>query len=197
MKNLFTIILLTLLSTGCHAIGSKSTSNPQVKANFDSKNSRTFVWAETGLAFTLLQGWHRDDDGEDDEGRSWVGPGNSKFSVSVHVYQPEHGNRSIEDETNDFYEDHKRSGEEDLRYLEIDGVRGVHYLRDEKGWDQNYQPQDEKFIIWNAQRMYKGARHIINARVSSPTNNFTKDRDTLYALLQSIKFTQNDGGTLR
>jgi biopolymer transport protein ExbD len=147
------------------------------------------------MVFTLIQGWRRDLESDDNSERAWISRDNSRFSVRVAPYKAEYGNGSIEDETNQFYQDHQKGGEADLRYLEIDGIRGVHYLRDEKGFDKNYAPQDEKLIIWNAQRLYKGGRQIINVRVSSPTQDFTKDRDTLYGLLQSIKFTQNNGGS--
>jgi biopolymer transport protein ExbD len=191
----FAITFLMCLSAACHSAASNSASKPQLNANFDPNSVRTFVWPETGLVFTLMQGWRRDLESDDNSERAWISRGNSRFSVRVTPYKMDYGNRSIADETNQFYEDHKRGGEDDLRYLEIDGIRGVHYLRDEKGFDKNYAPQNEKIIIWNAQRMYKGARQIINVRVSSPTQDFTKDRDTLYGLLQSIKFTQNEGGS--
>ena len=136
--------------------------------------------------------WTIDNDSDDQGQRTWIGPDNSRFSVRVAPYKPEYGNRSIEDETTTFYEDHKRhGGEEDLRYLEVDGVKGIHYLRDEKGWDRNYQPQDEKLINWNTQRMYRGARQSINVTLSTSSRKFIKSRGTLYGLLQSIKFTQN------
>ncbi len=192
----FAIIFLMFLSAGCHSAASNASSKPQLSANFDPQISRTFVWAETGIVLTLIEGWRRDIESDDNSERAWISRGNSRFSVRVAPYKAEYGNGSIEDETNKFYQDHKKWGEEDLRYLEIDGIKGVHYLRDEKGFDKNYASQDEKRIIWNAQRMYKGGRQIINVTVSSPTQGFTKDHETLYGLLQSIKFTQNDGGSL-
>jgi biopolymer transport protein ExbD len=191
----FAIIFLVFLLAGCHSAASNSASKPQLNANLDPKGTRTFVWAETGMVFTLIEGWHRNFESDDNSERAWISTDNSRFSVRVAQYKAEYGNGSIEDETNKFYQDHKKGGEEDLRYLEIDGIKGVHYLRAEKGFDKNYASQDVKVIIWNAQRMYHGGRQIINVRVSSPTQGFTKDRDTLYGLLQSIKFTQSDGGS--
>ena len=90
--------------------------------------------------------------------------------------------------TKDFFKTHENSGEDDLRYLEVDGVKGVHYLRDEKGWDESYRPQDQKHITWIAQRKYNGTRQIIMVTLSSPSRNFAKHRETLYWLLQSIRF---------
>jgi biopolymer transport protein ExbD len=191
----FAIIFLMFLLAGCHSAASNSSSKPQLNANLDPKGTRTFVWTETGMVFTLIEGWRRNFESDDNSERAWISRGNSRFSVRVAPYKAEYGNGSIEDETNKFYQDHKKGGEEDLRYLEIDGIKGVHYLRDEKGFDKNYASQDVKVIIWNAQRMYHAGRQIINVTVSSPTQDFTKDRDTLYGLLQSIKFTQSDGGS--
>src|SRR5258708_17927939 len=192
----FAIIFLMFLSAGCHSAASNSSSKPHLNANPDLKGTRTFVWAETGMILTLTEGWRRNLENDDNSERAWISRDNSRFSVRVATYKVDNGSGSIEDETNGFYQDHKKGGEEDLRYLEIDGIKGVHYLRNEKGFDKNYASQDEKRIIWNAQRMYKGGRQIINVTVSSPTQGFTKDHETLYGLLQSIKFTQNDGGSL-
>jgi len=194
MKSLAIIFLMILLA-GCHSAASNSSSQPQLNANLDPNGIRTFVWAETGMVFTLIEGWRRNFESDDNSERAWISTDNSRFSVRVTPYKAEYGNRSIEEDMNGFYQDHKKGGDEDLRYLEINGIKGVHYLRAEKGFDKNYASQDEKRIIWNAQRMYKGGRQIINVTVSSPTQEFTKDRDTLYGLLQSIKFTQSDSGS--
>jgi hypothetical protein len=190
MKNLLLSILLALSTTGCQAVSKNPSGTQQVSPNVSQATGMTITWAEKGMSFTVRQNWHRDKMDEDGE-MTWVGPGNARILIRVAPYKPEYGYTSIEYETDKFYEDHKKYGEEDLRYLEINGIRGVHYLRDEKGWDESYHPQDEKVIIWDAQRMYKGRRQIIFVNVRSPAKAFTKDRDTLYGLLQSIKFSPN------
>ncbi len=182
------VVLATVFLAGCDTTGSQSSTIPKSNAKPDSKNTQTFVWAETGLSLALTEGWRMDSEIDDDSQRRMIGPDNSRFSVRVETYDSKAGNRSIEDETNDFYKTHENAGEDDLRYLEVDGVKGVHYLRDEKGWDESYQPQDQKHIIWMAQRMYNGTRQIINVTLSSPSRNFAKHRETLYWLLQSIRF---------
>jgi hypothetical protein len=182
------VVLATVFLAGCYTTGSQSSTIPKSNATPGSKNTQTFVWAETGLSLALTEGWRMDSEIDDDSQRRMIGPDNSRFSVWVTTYESKFGNRSIEDETNNFYKTHENSEEEDLRYLEVDGVKGVHYLRDDKGWDENYQPQDQKHIIWNAQRMYNGTRQGINVTISSPSRNFAKDRETLYWLLQSIRF---------
>ena len=182
------VVLATVFLAGCYTAGNQSSTITKSNATPDLKNTQTFVWAETGLSLALTKGWRMDSEINDDNQRKMIGPDNSRFSVWVTTYESQFGNRSIEDETNDFYKAHENSGEEDLRYLEVDGVKGVHYLRNDKGWDEKYQPQDQKHIIWNAQRMYNGTQQGINVTISCPSRNFAKDRETLYWLLQSIKF---------
>jgi hypothetical protein len=186
------IVLATVFLANCHSAGSQSSSKPKFNTTPETKNSKTFIGAETGLSFALQPNWRMDDDTDDNSQRTWRGPNNTRFFVMVMLYTPKAGNRSIEEEMKNFYEAHEGAGEEDLRYLEVDGVNGVHYLRDEKGWDQNYQPQDQRFITWVAQRLYKGKRQTINITLSSPSRNFAKDRETLYWLLQSIRFRREE-----
>jgi biopolymer transport protein ExbD len=187
MKHLYKIIFLTLVASGC---AHNSLSSSPLRPNCDASESRIFSWTETGTTLTLVPGWRRTVESDDNSERSWRSTDGATFSIRVALYKPAYGNRSIEDETNGFYNDHKKYGEEDLRYLEIDGVRGVHYLRDDKSMDAESRPQDEKRIIWNAQRLYNGERQIINVTILAPATSFSTQRDQLYCLLQSIKFSQ-------
>ena len=156
------------------------------------------MWPEVGLTITLLQGWRRNDDGDDNTVRSWIALDSSKFTLRVTTTAAIAGtsikvvDQSIEEDTTHFYETHKKYGEQDLRYLDIDGVRGVHYLRDDKGFDAHFNSQNEKYIIWNGQRMYGDQRQVINVTLTSPSHRFAKDRDLLYGLMASIKFNSSD-----
>jgi hypothetical protein len=120
----------------------------------------------------------------------WAGPGKLKFSIHVGVYKPEYGNRSIEDETKSFYEDHLRYGEKDLRYLEVDGLNGVLYQRDDETWDDQYHMYNDKSVIWNGQWSHKSDRQIVTVNMSSPREMFTQNRETLYGILQSMTFSR-------
>jgi hypothetical protein len=183
MNKTFIGVLLTVFVLGTSA---NNLCDSRVPASINQAKTPLAKWAKYGMSFNVPAGWRKTD--EDEEALSYVGPGNLKLSIHVAVYKPEYGGFSIEYETESFYEEHRKAGEEDLRYLEIDGVKGVHYLRDDQTWDARYQMYDAKFIIWNAQRIYKGSRQIIMIRMSSPAGSFSKDRDTLYQILQSIKF---------
>ena len=190
MKNLLLSILLALSTTGCKAVSKNSSATQRASSNVSQPTGITITWAEKGMSFTVPQNWHRDK--MDSEGEmTWVGPDNAKFMIRVGPYKPDYGDASIEDETTKFYESHKRYGEESLRYLEISGVRGVYYLRSDKGWDEHSRPQDQKLTVWAGQRTYKGERQVIFVHVTSPAETFAKDGDVLFGLLQSIRFTPN------
>jgi biopolymer transport protein ExbD len=197
---------LALWSVGCK----KSAGHTNVNAsrsqyaslNDNQAGGRTVTLKEQGMSFAIPVGWRKDDESIEVERVSfgWRGPDNTSFALSVSMYRPEdkpeYGNRSIEDETNSFYRDHK--ADEDLRFLEIDGVRGVHFRRDSEDWNwdalknSRYQKELHAFMKWNAQRMYGGKRQVISADLSCPARSFAKDQDTLYGILQTITFTQNN-----
>ena len=149
---------------------------------------QTENWARFGVAFKLPPGWKKTN--EDDDSMDWEGPANLKFRLVIGLYKPEYGNFSIEDETRGFYEDHRKYGEEDLRYLEVGGLKGVHYLRDNETFDQRNHMYKAKFIIWNSQWLYKGRRQVVIVNLSSPVEMFPKDRGTLYGIMQSMTFSR-------
>jgi biopolymer transport protein ExbD len=146
-----------------------------------------------GISFTLPADWHKEDESTEADSSKfiWRGPDNTRFSLNISLHQPEYGNRSIEDETNSFYQDQRQGGSEDVRFLEIDGVRGVHFRRDWDWFDERSQPEMQKLIKWAAQRIDRGKRQIIFADLSSPARSFARHRATLYGILHSIKFTRN------
>jgi len=183
MNKIFIGVLLTVFVIGTSA---NNLCDSRVRASINQPKPPLVKWAKYGMSFKVPAVWRKTD--EDEEGLSYVGPGNLKLFVHVALYKEEYGGFSIEHETESFYEDHRKAGEQDLRYLEIDGLKGVHYLRDDRTWDARYRMYDAKLIIWNGQRIYKGSRQIITINMSSPAGSFGKDRDTLYQILQSIKF---------
>jgi hypothetical protein len=185
----FGLLLGAILLGSCSSSSNQSPNNQRPNASSDSKSTQAIEWAEAGLSVTLLPGWRADV--SDANQRTFTGPNNARFSIWITTHKPEADNPSIEDETIEFYNAHKEAGEEDLRYLEVGGVKGVHYLRDEKGKDP--QTQDQKHIVWNAQRRHKDSRQVISVSLSAPTNKFAEHRETLYQLLQLIRFSAASG----
>ena len=178
------IVMLALLTAGCHAAGGRATMGETITPNLDPNLTRTYTWAETGLEITLLQGWRRDDDGSSETERWWTTKDSSNFKVRVSTTT---SGRTIEDDTTHYYETQK--GSEDLSYINVDGLRGVHFLRSEKA--VSLKPQDEKWIFWSAQRMWGDQRQLITVVLTTPTESFEKNSHLLYSLLASLKFDSN------
>lgn len=199
MKRCWSLILLTFLLAQCTTAGNLSSNisdnnsgNQNTSADSGKASGQTVRLKEQGISLTLPAGWSKDENCPAGEGEfCWLGPDGTKISFSVSIYKPEYGNRSIEDETNSFYQDHKQGGSEDVRFLEIDGVRGVHFRGDVEDFDESYRPETKELIHWAAQRMYKGKRQIIFVTLTSPSKSFPAHRDILYGILNSIKFTQD------
>jgi Biopolymer transport protein len=184
MKMRLVIVMLALLTVGCHATAGPATKGETITPNLDSNLTRTYTWAETGLEITLLQGWRRDDDGSSETERWWTTKDSCNFKVSVSTATSTH---TIEDDTAHYYETQK--GSEDLRYINVDGLRGVHFLRSQKS--VSLKPQDEKWIFWSAQRMWGDQRQLITVVLTTPTESFEKNSHLLYSLLASLKFDSN------
>jgi hypothetical protein len=153
---------------------------------------RALTLAGQGINLTLPAGWRKDGDAEVGEGEyRWLGPGGAELSIAISPYRPEYGGRSVKEETEEFFKAHKEGGSQDVRFLEIDGVRGVHFLVDDEVWKlRGGNPHREfyRFIQWSSQRTYKGRRQVITVSASAPVQSFRAQRDALYAILTSLKF---------
>ena len=77
----------------------------------------------------------------------------------------------------------KKNGELDqLRYMEIDGVKGVEFreVNPEK-------PDDIRRLQWIAYRKFAGQTQMVNLILSSNGKTFPARQDELYAILYSMK----------
>jgi hypothetical protein len=77
MKILWVVLATVFL--GQLSLSSQSSSKPKSNTAPDPKNNQTFVWAETGLSFTLAPGWMMANDTDDNSQRTWRGPDNTRF----------------------------------------------------------------------------------------------------------------------
>jgi ABC-type Fe3+-hydroxamate transport system substrate-binding protein len=76
----------------------------------------------------------------------------------------------------------KKNGEVDeLRYLEIDGVKGVQFRESPE------KPDDFKRLQWLAYRKFAGQTQLVNLMLSTSNKNFAKHQDEFYAILYSTK----------
>jgi hypothetical protein len=205
MKTLLSVLLFILFtaSLACYPVNGSIQNNTNSNANAGQRpadnnkvgGQRTTL-NEQGITSILPIDWRKDESTNADAGEfTWHGPDKAEFSIIVSYYKSEYGNHSIEEETDEDYRSLKKIGHEDVRLLEINGVRGVHFLPlDDERWKVREDGQPERdqysFIRWTAQRMYKGKRQTILVILSSPVRSFSRYRDTLYGILNSIKFIQ-------
>ncbi|HEY0406695.1 MAG TPA: hypothetical protein VGC89_13270 [Pyrinomonadaceae bacterium] len=76
----------------------------------------------------------------------------------------------------------KKDGEiDELRYLELDGLRGVQFRESPE------KPDDFKRLQWLAYRKFAGQTQLINLMLSTSNKNFAKHQDEFYAILYSTK----------
>ena len=76
----------------------------------------------------------------------------------------------------------KKNGEVDeLRYLEIDGVKGAQFRESPE------KPDDFKRLQWLAYRKFAGQTQMINLMLSTYNKDFAKHQDAFYGILYSAK----------
>ena len=73
----------------------------------------------------------------------------------------------------------------EVRWLVLDGVRGVQFL--EKSPDDS---SDVQRLQWQAYRSYNGQKQLINLMVHSSGKGFPTHVDALYGILYSTKLTK-------
>jgi hypothetical protein len=76
----------------------------------------------------------------------------------------------------------KKNGEiDELRYLEIDGLKGAEWRESPE------KPDDFKRLQWMGYRKYAGQTQLVNLILSTSNKNFAKHQDEFYAILYSMK----------
>lgn len=77
--------------------------------------------------------------------------------------------------------DKKNGKVDELRYLELDGVKGIQFRESPE------KPDDFKRLQWLAYRKYAGQTQLLNVMFSTTNKNFAKHQDEFYAILYSTK----------
>src|SRR5262245_19788939 len=192
MKVILSITLLVLLlSNSAFKAGlnpdSKTAAEQQNVGKDNATDGQTVALTEQGISFHLPKDWRNDAEPLSTTlawFQRWFGPDKIVLTVYISDYKPEYKQNSIKESLNDFYNEQKRSRAKDVRYLEIDGVRGVHY-------QSPLEEANTLAVKWEAQYIYKGKRRILAMSLLCPNSNFTQRRDELYGILQSIQFLQS------
>ena len=193
MKTIFLITLL-FLSLACNSVSrielhSAIATDVQQKAAENSVNeSQIVTLKDQGIVFQLPKDWRDDGDPlftDHSWFQRWYGADKIILTLYFSDYKPEYIQDSIAESINNFYEEKKRSDAKDVRFLEINGVRGVHYL-------SVLQEVQRQTVKWQAQFNYKGKRRLLEMSILYPDANFTNRKDELYGILHSIQFLRDE-----
>lgn len=138
-------------------------------------------WDEQGITWKVPTSWKKMDVKKESLNYGNVGEGFLIASISV---MPDSfpAETSIDATYDSALEQLKQGKYENVRWLEIDGVKGVEWteaMPEEKDSPRRHQ--------WIAFRRYQGQNQQLNIMVSTKGSNFEKNRDTFAAIMYSMK----------
>lgn len=193
MKAVFYITLL-FLSPACNSVSRTElpgaiAADVQQGAEEDRvSDGQTITLSEQGISFRLPKDWRDDGDPlftDHSWFQRWYGVDKIILTLYFSDYKPEFIQDSMAESIKNFYEEKKRSDAKEVRFLEINGVRGVHYL-------SVLQEVQRQAVKWQAQFIYKGKRRLLEMSILCPDANFMNHKDELYGVLHSIQFLRDE-----
>jgi hypothetical protein len=194
MRNAQAIILsLLFLTQSIYAFNQdvmKSNGDSGFTVSSGEEKGETIRWEKQGISFTLPPGWHKDDslsqdnEGKDDEsisvsGLVWRGPRNQRIEFNIETGKkdfPASAREMLEAD----YENNRSGTVKDLRYMEINGVRGIYY-RVPTG------SEEEINAYWLTYRHYKGKAQSIGVNLAGSRT----ETELLMTILNSIRLEQD------
>ena len=213
MRSILTLGLITFAVTFCglgerlkgltgggSSTGSNSTSSNTGSGSGDSspaaekptltasqqsiQNASSEVnWAEQNISFKLPSGWPKMDVKK--ESFNYGSPANGFLIASISVMPDSFpADVSIKATYDSALEQLKQGNYENVRWLEIDGVKGVEWTEALKEKDGIRRHQ------WIAFRRFQGQNQQLNVMVSTNGEKFDKQKDTFAAIMYSMKIAK-------
>lgn len=141
-------------------------------------------WEDQGISWKLPSGWPKMDVKK--ESFNYGSPANGFLIASISVMSDSFpSDVSIKATYDSALEQLKQGKYERVRWLEIDGVKGVEWVES--------VPEDKDGIRrfqWIAFRKYQGQNQQLNIILSTNGKNFEKQQDTFAAILYSMKIAK-------
>jgi len=143
-------------------------------------NSTETKWDEQGISWKLPAGWPKMSANKDSF--NYGAPGKGFLIASISVMPDSFpADVSINATYDSALEQLKQGNYERVRWLEIDGVKGVE-------WSEALKEKDGiRRLQWIAFRKYQGQNQQLNVMVSTNGTNFDKQKDTFTAIMYSMK----------
>ena len=140
-------------------------------------------WDEQNISFKLPSGWPKMDVKK--ESFNYGSPANGFLIASISVMPDSFpSDSSIKATYDSALEQLKQGNYERVRWLEIDGVKGVEWTEALKEKDGIRRHQ------WIAFRRYQGQNQQLNVMVSTNGEKFDKQKDTYAAIMYSMKIAK-------
>lgn len=148
------------------------------------KDGKEIKWDDQGMSWTLPAGWKKTTSSPTTFMCS--SPQGTFLIVNVSPMAADFPNEVSLKANYDGSVTRQKNGElEKLRFLELDGVRGIEFLETE------YQGKDSpRRHQWIGFRQYAGQNQMLNLMLSTKGGVFDKHRDTFAAVMSSTKITR-------
>lgn len=148
------------------------------------KDAKEVKWDEQGMSWTLPAGWKKTTSSPTTFMCS--SPQGTFLIVNVSPMSADFPNDVSIKANYDGSVTRQKNGElEKLRYLELDGVRGIEFLETE--YQGKTSPRRHQWIGF---RQYAGQNQMLNVMLSTDGAKFDKHRDTFAAIMSSTKITR-------
>lgn len=139
-------------------------------------------WKDQGMTFTLPKGWSKMDVKK--ESFTYGSP-KTGFLIGTISIMPASfpSETSLDAQHTQALEQLKNGKYENVRWLEIDGIKGVEWVEapaEDKSGPRRHQ--------WIGFRNYQGQNQQLNIMVSTKSEEFDNKKDTFAAVLYSMKF---------
>ena len=155
--------------------------NPTAAQQAAIANGQEAKWDQQGITWTLPANWKRGDV----RNESFSYNGNGAFLTVAISPLPQMENL-VDTSLKAMFESAKTQQKigkyDEVRWLEIDGVRGVGFRE-----SKQEMADDIRRLEWQAYRKYAGSTQMITLILSTNSANFPKHEDELYGILYSTK----------
>ncbi len=145
-------------------------------------------WGKQGMTWMVPPKWTKMT--EESLSFNWRSPGSFDASFLITSISPMDDDFPMDASAKAFYDQavnrQKRGEVSEVRWLELDGVRGVQFL--ETPPESKDSPRR---LQWIAYRKFAGQQQMVNIILSSQGQHFDKHKDALYGILYSTKLVHD------
>ncbi len=147
-------------------------------------NGKEMKWDEQGMSWTLPAGWKKTQ--AEPNSLLYSSPDGAFLIVSISPMGADFPTEISLKAQYDGSITRQKNGElEKLRYLELDGIKGVEFIETMlKGKDDPRRQQ------WIAFRKYAGQSQMVNVMLSTKGGSFDKQRDIFASIMSSTKMAR-------